>query len=672
MKSYPTNRANFSRPLHSASGELFRWLRLGGLLAFGTLLLIAAAPGVANAADRTAEQRPEPVQDLSYGDALFEFYRGDYFGSATKLLVAKEQATLEHHADDAELLLGGLYLSYGQQDDAAGVFEALLDQAAPKVRDRAWLYLAEIAWQRGNNERALQALGSMGDELDDEFVARKQLLEARLAIDEERFDDAIALLEKWQGGDQLAAYAQFNLGVAMVRHGKVEAGTQRLAQIGKGNIRPPGSSWFRIPERWRFWSASRRQAVDKQNEQEALKDKANLALGFAHLQQKKAAQATQFLQRVTSASALSSKARLGAGWAAVEMGNYTTALGHWNRLKGQDRLDPAVQEALLAIPFAHRRLGKDEQAINEYHQAITQFEAEIEHLDTFQQSLDHGEFLTALLEDDTAGTVGWFWQLKSVPDSPESRYLYHLVADHAFQEGLKNYRDVVFLKANLERWLQSLDAFRTIVNAQRARYDQQMAQAPGTGRDAQLLDLASRVESARAELERIRTTGDAVGLATPEEAELWQRVADIGELLSTTESHRALAARQKQAFLQGVMLWDLEQAYPERLWDMTKRVRELEEQVAVGEKRLAKLDDAKQRSPDRFADFDRRIDSAEPRIRRLLVQADSALTGHQRYLADLAGTQFDQHKQRLTAYLTEAQFALASAYDQSALAQGSL
>ncbi len=667
MNTLPIKSAQSSHRLYSRGSELLKWVKLSGLTVVCTLLLVAASPHIAMADKIEAE----PVKDLSYGDALFEFYRGDYFGSATKLLVAQEQETLEHHADDAEILLGGLYLSYGQQDDAAAVFEALLDTRAPEVRDRAWLYLAEIAWQRGNNERASAALASMGDELDDEFVARRQLLEARIAVDEERFDDAVKLLERWEGGDQLAAYAQFNLGVAMVRHGNVDEGTAQLARIGKGRIRPPGSSRFRIPERWRFWSAGRRNANKKQNEHQALQDKANLALGFAHLQQKQAAQASQFLQRVSSSSALTSKARLGAGWAALELGNYTTALGHWNRLKGQDRLDPAVQEALLAIPFAHRQLGKSEQAINEYHQAIDQFEAEIEHLNSFQTSLDHGEFLDELLKDDTAGTVGWFWQLKSVPDSAESRYLYHLVADHAFQEGLKNYRDVLFLRENLVNWKNSPWAFRTIVDAQRSRFSETVEQQVGAAGDAELLALRTRVDQARTELDSIRASSDAVRLATPDEADLWRRVDGVGARLAKISSERADSTKLKQQFLRGVMLWDLEQAYPERVWNMTKQVRELEELVEKGEERMAKLTIAKQSSPGKFSQFEERIDGAEPRIDRLLAQADKALGLHQQYLAGLAGDQFERHKKRLTAYLTEAQFALASAYDQSALAQES-
>ncbi len=127
MNTLPIKLASRSRRLSSRTSETMKWLKLTGIAVAGALLLIAAAPGITTAA--------EPVKDLSYGDALFEFYRGDYFASATKLLVAQQQDTLEHHADAAELLLGGLYLSYGQQDAAAIV--AAAHRAAFTSRGRA-------------------------------------------------------------------------------------------------------------------------------------------------------------------------------------------------------------------------------------------------------------------------------------------------------------------------------------------------------------------------------------------------------------------------------------------------------------------------------------------------------------------------------------------------------
>ena len=55
--------------------------------------------------------------------------------------------------------------------------------------------------------------------------------------------------------------------------------------------------------------------------------------------------------------------------------------------------------------------------------------------------------LDDLLGEDKDARYGWFWQLKALPDAPQSRYLYAVLADNDFQEGLKNYRDLAFLTA---------------------------------------------------------------------------------------------------------------------------------------------------------------------------------------------------------------------------------
>ena len=62
------------------------------------------------------------VQDLAYGEVLFEYFQEDYFSALTRLLAAQERGELEHHGAEAELMLGGLYLSYGQHRLAGEIF----------------------------------------------------------------------------------------------------------------------------------------------------------------------------------------------------------------------------------------------------------------------------------------------------------------------------------------------------------------------------------------------------------------------------------------------------------------------------------------------------------------------------------------------------------------------
>ena len=136
------------------------------------------------------------VQDLHYGEVLFQFYAGQEFQALTELEAFSQWQRMPHHAADADLLAGGLYLSLGMHNEAGRRFERLLTNDVPVgVRDRAWFYLAKIWYERGYYDRSEAALdhirASMGAELDAE---RNHLLVNAL-MRQQRYDDAIAHFE---------------------------------------------------------------------------------------------------------------------------------------------------------------------------------------------------------------------------------------------------------------------------------------------------------------------------------------------------------------------------------------------------------------------------------------------------------------------------------------------
>ena len=230
----------------------------------GRVLILAALAPFAVAAP-VVEQEAIPglpavkVQDLHYGDVLFRFYQQDYFDSLVRLAAYRDQGRLAAHARDAELLRGGLYLSLGQHREAREIFERLLaDPATPQqVRDRAWFWLGKVLYASGmyeDSDRALrQGAGSLGEDLE----AERRLLIAQGLLYRQRYDQAIAELSNWQGPRYWLAYGQFNLGVALVRAGEAARGLELLDAVGSMETRWP--------------------------ELMALRDKANLAIGYARL-----------------------------------------------------------------------------------------------------------------------------------------------------------------------------------------------------------------------------------------------------------------------------------------------------------------------------------------------------------------------------------------------------
>ena len=350
------------------------------------------------------KQSGTTIRDLYYGEVLFHFYQQDDFEALTHLLAARQAGRVANHAAEAELLLGGLYLAYGQHEQAGEIFARLLNESTdPAVRDRAWLYVGKARYERGQFAAADDAFARVGDALPRWLDAEYRMLRAQSLMAQNRFAAAAGLLDDWDGDESWLTYANFNLGVAFVRMQQIEAGAERLDAVGRSKSKDP--------------------------EIVALRDKANLALGYAFLQAEDPERAKPVLQRVRINGPFSSKALLGVGWADAMREDYRDALNPWLALQERDLLDSAVQESLLAVPYAFNRLGADGSAADYYVAAMSHFDAELRGLDAAIDRARSGTLLPALLAGDDEKIGRWHWNLEQLPDTDDARYLYHLIAN---------------------------------------------------------------------------------------------------------------------------------------------------------------------------------------------------------------------------------------------------
>lgn len=607
------------------------------ILCVSSLLALGVAPAYAG------DDAPKTVHDLAYGEVLFYFYQGDYLTALTRLLAAQQRNELPSDHDDAELLLGGLYLSYGEHRLAGQIFERVLEQSVDsEVHDRAWFFLAKIWHQRGYLAEADAALSRIHGELPDELEPERLMLAAEVKMALGRFDEALALLEGWKRPrDEWLGYAKFNIGVALVRLGRVEEGAAVLAEVGR--LDPDN------------------RALD------ALRDKANVALGYAWLQASRPVEAKPALQLVSLEGPYSNKALLGVGWADAEQGDYRAALAPWMELHGRDLLDSAVQESLLAVPYAFAELGADKQAADRYVEAIAEYEAEIERLNTSIGAVEDGSLIASLLEHGSAGAGGWYWRLESVPDSTESRYLYDLMATDRFQEGLKSYRDLVQLTERLSAWADSLAVFDDILDTKQRAYAARLPTVDATlaGLDTQAMtwrhvELESRLRS-------IESQRDAVALATPEQQTLWRDLEALEPKLERIAGEpRAPELAEKQRFLKGLLFWDLWKEYPARLWNERKQLIELDGQIEDVAARQSRIQQERDEWPAKFASLSSRIESLTPRVQALLAATDDLRRRQEADLKRVAVDELTAKRDRLGTYRVQARFALATLYDRAA------
>jgi Tetratricopeptide repeat len=613
------------------------------LVAWLALAITVAVSGPAAARRHDPEKLPVTrIRDLHYGDVLFYFYQDDNFEAITRLTAYQQWKLIPHHEDEGQLLLGGLYLSLGMHNEAGERFQTLLTKDVPTgVRNRAWFYLAQVWYARGYLDKAEEALQKIQGKLSPELEAQKDHLYANVLMYQGKFDEAIRLLVTWKGSPGWSAYARFNLGVALVRQKRLADADPFLTAVGTMYAETP--------------------------EMLALKDRANLALGFADLQADQPARAKVALERVRLNGPYSNKALLGTGWADAALGDYKAALNPWMELRGRNLLDAAVQESMLAVPYAFGKLSANAQSAEYYETAVQSYDAETVRLDDAITRIRSGSLLEQVISSEKESRYGWFWQLKNIPEAPESRYLYTVLAGHDFQEGLKNYRDLVYMSHTLDKWGDNMEAFGDMIDTRERAYAQRLPRVDALLTSGAVEKLAQRKGDLESRLNGIDGEKDVAALGSTEERDQWARLQRLEAALAAAPDDPDRAElKDRLRLVKGVLYFRLNDSFRARMWQQRRTIKDLDLALHEAQNRWIRVERARQSVPTNNGEFAARVASLKARIDALQVHLAATEQKQSEYLGQVAVAELEQQKNRLSTYQVQARFALATMYDRAA------
>ena len=611
-------------------------------MVIATLLLLVVLPAGA------AEEAPKhEVKDPHYGDALFHFFQDRYFTAVTTLMASQQMGRVSHHADEAEVLRGGMLASYGLTKEAGDIFARLIERgASPPARDRAWFYLAKIRYQRGYLPEAEEALAKVGPALPRELAEERGLLQANLLMARADYAGAAQALEPLDNRAPSARYVRYNLGIALLKSGDAKRGSELLDRVGRD-----GAS---------------------NEEYRSLRDRANVALGFTALSTQKPKEARVYLERVRLQSLQSNKALLGFGWAADALKDPQLALVPWLELAQREGGDTAVLEAQIAVPYAYAELGAYGQSAQRYEAAIAAFERENAELRESIRAIRAGTLLDRLVEQNPGDEMGWFWRIRDLPDMPHARHLAQVLAQHEFQEALKNYRDLRFLARNLEEWRDKLVVFDDMLATRRAAFAKRLPEIQQREGNLGIDALTKRREALVAEITHGEAEADGVAFADPKQTELLARLKGVQTLVDDANADAEIAAlRNRTRLVAGALTWQLAQAYTGRVWEAKKDLQRIDAELATATQRAAELVQAEREEPLRFERFAQRIAAVNPALQVMMPRV-AGLSRQQRAEAqDIAAAELAGQQERIAGYMTQARFALAQLYDRQYGKQGS-
>lgn len=426
-----------------------------------------------------------------------QFLGGDerYYSALTELLKLQRGAGPEFEASSEYwTALAEYQLSFGMRDRAEALYRTVAAAAAdPLVAGRARLRLAEFEYERGYLDESRASLLRAREKLPEDLEAEWFDLYSRVLMAQGRYNEAVTVLEEaTTDDDDEKAFLRYNLGVALINDGRLAQGRTALDRVG----RYPGDS----------------ELI------RALRDRANTTLGWHFLSNQLGGSAKPVLLRVRSVGPYSNRALLGVGWAELAPKGQLQTRGElledqklrelnapfssgnlfggalrrgylddpyeragirsfrrsalakdeeeamrrailvWSELIDRDPQDPAVQESWLAVPFALDRLGAYTQAAKYYEQAVERLDAAHKRNKDAIQAVKGGRMVETIMRRDLDSEAGWRWELRDLPDAPETYALQTLIAEHRYAEALKNYRDVRLLTRSMDGWKTRMSA----------------------------------------------------------------------------------------------------------------------------------------------------------------------------------------------------------------------
>ncbi|MEZ4601564.1 MAG: hypothetical protein R2940_17385 [Syntrophotaleaceae bacterium] len=622
------------------------------LLVLFTLLLFASPVFAAEREQEAiATTAPRELEDLYYGETLYHAFQGEWFDALARLdtelvlhhgLDEPELDALFKHVGQAEFAVGDFELAYRMHQRAGRAISAVIEgDVEQPVRNAAIFRLARLYFRKDQPVNAFHALDRIQGDVPEALKDDLDFLRGQILMANGRYAEAVPLLKGLQGSEDFAGFADYNLGIALMGDGKELEGNRVLERSGRNDTDLPATL--------------------------AIRDKSNLVLGEKLLQGKLYGSAKEILDRVRLNGAFSNRALLGSGWADAFENRFERALVPWTILSEREMTDSAVQEGLLAVPYAYAKLGIYSKAALLYGRALDAFGNEVDKLGASIKSIREGKFLEALVREELKQDANWVVRLRELPETPETFYLLELMAGHDFQESLKNYLDLEELRRKLEAWEGDLEAFEELISLRRAYYEPLL---PEIDRQFRRLDSQMRLrleqrDHVEKRLHDLLTAPRPQHLATAGERIFKEQIAVLEGALDGDEELKTRIRR-----LRGVLDWDIYTDYDRRLTEAHHHLLELNRDIEALQEQYAAFVRIRQAATQSYQGYDHGIRRQRQRIRDAEEQVTVLMARQGHFLEEMAVAELAARQDRLAEYQIKARFSLADSYDRAARAEG--
>ncbi len=542
-----------------------------------------------------------------------------------RLYARESRNQLNDHQSDADLLAAGLLLDFGLPENAQKRLQQI-DQSLlnNRLKSRLSLAMARVYFQ----SRDLQSVSYWLEKVDSTLLkplekTHYKMIQAQLLFSMGEFALAAKQLETIQEKSNLQIYAYYNNGLSLLQLPDLASQNQGRALLKRISTMKP---------------------IDQ--EQYALIDQAKIALGLDALNAEQTTEARNHFTSIRLDGMVSKDALLLLGWTYVRSQQFEEALTYWSKLaETTELLEPTVQEAWLAIPYAYQQLGDLNRAVKGYEVAVQQQKKAKKQL---SQLIEISAWKEMLRDENS--------QLS--PGLPK-QFSRQLSADPEFFHLLSQWRELEALHSHLlERlsFLPSIDEFLTEnINKYALKSKQikeKIARIETHLYDEKYTQLQEIFES-----QQSKEIADAV--LTEEDKNLWKKLQKVDSGINILAAETLALKKEQLRRLMGVAKWRFQRKRDSDMWTTKHNLKQLEQSLLQLHEQLATLEGLVNHAPLSLDGEKTRINQLEQRGQQLSQQIVT-LQGDLESAMSEAFSNFVSHRQEaLTVLAEQANIALA-------------
>ncbi len=645
-----------------------RAILIGSLVGFCSNLL---AEEVSLAQEASSDQiltqskedlkKPIVLQDLAYGNILFEYYRGNILDALNAILVAQKRGLLTHHSQSARLLSGVIYLDLGMIARAKNIFDELLteDDLKSELLSQLEFYLGKIHYRQSDYQEATFRLKRSVDFVEPDLKDDACIMLSNMALYRKDLESARQWLSLVRQDTRLVFFTRYNLGISFLREENIQQAAPLLNDI----------YGLTGEEDKRDYEKSIEKQYEKDKTINSLQDKARVALAYYYLSNKNYTTAREHFLKIRLSSLHSNKALLGMGWSYLNEGAYNKALSYWLELQKRDIRDIAVQESLLAVPFAYQKLSSMQSALDNYLLAAEKFQQQISFINQIMLEIDQSELIEKFIKKITDANAKFdeiTVQDSQLLDDKFDYYLFELISQHQFNEKFKNYQKLGKLSTILSYWKEQLPLFDSILQTNQQRFEERIPKTESYLAEGSILKYKRELIDIKLNMLAVEYNQKLHVLANEQELKIISRINRVLKSLAKIPADK-ITNEQKLKInrAQGIMRWHMERNRPERLWDIKRQAVLIEEMLEEASVRKQALFNAREIAEGRFAGFKEGVSEGTQKLLALRNKIDLQAKNQEGELKALIKTVLARRRSVLENFLLQADLSVARMHEKS-------